>query len=112
MGEGEWVGRSVGEWVGLIVRWVVQVLILDCFIRLLFSLLISFTDFPRPSVPIPPRSPVLLFSSKRKPILSAVSDLFPILGHIREFLPLLSRFCRGAATLLQDVYQNVTTIKL
>ena len=89
---------------------------LDCFIRFfLFSLPISFTAFLRPSVPIPPRSPFLLFSSHIRvslPILRPVSDFFRILGHIRQFLSFLSLFCRGAASLLQDVYQNLTTIKL
>ena len=75
----------------------------------------SFIALLRPSVPIPPRSPSLLFSSHVRvslPILRPVSDFFKILGHIREFLSLLSLFCRGAASLLQDVYQNIPTIKL
>ena len=45
----------------------------------LFSIPISFTDFPRPSVPFSPRSPFLLFSSNLRvslPILSPVSDIF------------------------------------
>ena len=42
--------------------------------------------------------------------LSPSQRFFPILGHIRKCLPLLSPFCGGAASLLQDVYQNVTTI--
>ena len=61
--------------------------------------------------PCPSHLAALLFCFRVSlPILSPVSDFFPILGHIREFLPLLSQFCRGAATLLQDVYRNVTTI--
>ena len=75
----------------------------------------SFIALLRPSVPIPPRSPFLLSSSHVRvslPILRPVSDLFKILGHIREFLSLLSLFCRGAASLLQDVYQNIQIIKL
>ena len=58
------------------------------------------------------------FSSVVEPDTCTSSDfetsprLFFILGHIREFLSLLSLFCRGAASLLQDVYQNIPTIKL
>ena len=59
------------------------------------------------------------FSSVFEPHTCISSDFetsqrlfFRILGYIREFLSLLSLFCRGAASLLQDVYQNITTIKL
>ena len=63
--------------------------------------------------PCPSHLAALLFCFRVSlPILSPVSEFFMILGLIREFISLLSPFCRGAATLLQDVYQNVTTIKL